>query len=260
MEISRILSLEGFEAGEYDLSFSESAGYDGAAVLRRKVSPRPLTLQFDVFTEQRRVELISFFNPKNTGTMYVERYGVKRKIDYEIEAVEFSQPTLYSPITVTASLICPQPFLLSVSDFGQNIAARRPMFAFPWQGVVGKGQIMGYRAFTQEVNLYNGGDVSTGITAVLTAKRGPVTNPSIRRGEQFIRVVVDMAEGDELTINTNQKQKRIELNGVNIFQKIDRQSTFFDIAQGDNIISYDADANYVNLDVRLYYTQKYLGV
>ncbi len=75
-----------------------------------------------------------------------------------------------------------------------------------------------------------------------------------------MRVMVDMEKGDVLTVNTNMGSQRIELNGENIFHKIDRNSRFFQINVGDNIVKYSAEENYTNLDVRLYYTPKYLGV
>lgn len=206
--------------------------------------------------------MIAFFNPKRTGSIFVDRDGVKRKIDYEVEAVEFQQETLFHPATITASLICPQPYFLSIDNFGQNISSKIAQFTFPWRGVIGKGQIMGYNAFSKEVNLKNGGDISTGLTAIFTATRGPVKNPSIIKkntGEK-VRIIVDMVQGDKLEISTVQREKRVLLNGVNIFQKIDRTSNFFTVEPGDNIIEYDAGENYLNLDVRLYYTQKYLGV
>lgn len=52
----------------------------------------------------------------------------------------------------------------------------------------------------------------------------------------------------------------ITLNGVNCYQRIDRQSEPFQLAVGDNYLEYDADGNYTNLDVNLFYTPKYLGV
>ena len=75
-----------------------------------------------------------------------------------------------------------------------------------------------------------------------------------------MRVKVDMKEGDVLAIDTNERHQIVELNGVNYYQHVDRRSDPFQLAVGDNYLEYAADANYVNLDVNLYYTPKYLGV
>ena len=47
---------------------------------------------------------------------------------------------------------------------------------------------------------------------------------------------------------------------MNVYQKIDRRSEPFQLEVGGNYLEYDADENYTNLDVRLFYTPLYLGV
>ena len=61
-------------------------------------------------------------------------------------------------------------------------------------------------------------------------------------------------------IDTSDRNQIIELNGVNSYQKIDRLSEPFKLEVGENYLEYDADENYTNLDVMLYYTPLYLGV
>ena len=94
------------------------------------------------------------------------------------------------------------------------------------------------------------------------AKRGPAKNPKITLvgSGQFVRVKVDMKQGDVLVIDTNMRHQVIELNGENTYHKIDRLSEPFELQVGSNYLEYDADENYTNLDVRLFYTPLYLGV
>ena len=75
-----------------------------------------------------------------------------------------------------------------------------------------------------------------------------------------MRVKAAMEKKDVLLVDTDKRHQVIELNGVNVYQKIDRLSTPFELAVGGNYLEYDADENYSNLDVRLYYTPLYLGV
>ena len=77
---------------------------------------------------------------------------------------------------------------------------------------------------------------------------------------QFVRVKIAMQKGDVLLVDTDRRHQVIELNGVNVYQKIDRLSEPFELAVGSNYLEYDADENYSNLDVRLFYTPLYLGV
>ena len=71
---------------------------------------------------------------------------------------------------------------------------------------------------------------------------------------------LQLAKGDTLIVDTNSGKKRVTLNGENVFHKIDRQSSFFQLSVGDNVLEYNAEENYTNLNVKLYYTPKYLGV
>ena len=75
-----------------------------------------------------------------------------------------------------------------------------------------------------------------------------------------MRVNIVMQQGDVLLIDTIERHQVITLNGVNCYQKIDRKSEPFQLDVGDNYLEYDADVNYTNLDVNLFYTPKYLGV
>ena len=102
----------------------------------------------------------------------------------------------------------------------------------------------------------------TGLIIKFVATRGPVKNPKITKvgTADFMRVKVDMSKGDVLVIDTSERHQVIELNGVNCYQKLDRKSNPFLFDFGYNYLSYDTDENYVNLDVNLYYTPKYLGV
>ena len=112
------------------------------------------------------------------------------------------------------------------------------------------------------MELANDGDVPTGVQIQFIAARGPAVNPKIELvgSGKFIRVVVSMEHGDVLLIDNNKRNQIIELNRVNCYQKIDRRSENFQLEVGDNYLEYDADENYTNLDVNLYYTPVYLGV
>ena len=77
---------------------------------------------------------------------------------------------------------------------------------------------------------------------------------------EIIAVCADLGQGDELVIDTDEHHQIIELNGVNTYQNIDRHSIPFQLIVGDNYLVYDADSNYTNMDVYLYYRPKYLGV
>lgn len=276
-----ITKITGLEASEYSISTSENALVDGSTVDGKRILKRPITINATARDTKNnmltREQLIAFFNPKYTGKMTVDRNGKQRNIEFELEGFVISdEKTVDQEVSFVADLICPDPYFKNVDNFGQNMAGKTRLFAFPWR--IAKQKYadvpapykyfgrpwmgMSYRTLKQEVSLSNDGDVETSVIIQFIASRGSVSNPKItnvKTGE-YMRVVCEMAEGDVLEIDTDDRNQTIELNGVNVYQKIDKRSQPFKLSKGDNYLEYDADRDYTNLDVKLFYTPLYLGV
>lgn len=275
-----ITKIEGLESSDLEISTTDNALVDGSTVDGKRIKSRPIhleaTLRDDKNNDTNRQRIIKFFNPKYTGKLTVNYNGTIRNIEYELEGWTFvAASNVYNKLSISVDLICPDPYMQNIDNFGQNMADISKQIAFPWRVVKKKvvvpdpykgltlpGQITGYRTLTKEVLLPNDGDVPTGVQIQFIAERGPCKNPKITLlgTGQFVRVKVDMNQGDVLMVDTNKRHQVIELNGVNVYQKIDRLSEPFEMAVGNNYLEYDADENYTNLDVRLFYTPLYLGV
>ncbi len=279
-----ITKISGLESSELEISTSDNALVDGVSVDGKKIGRRSIHIEAKFRSgrnnPENRAAVIKFFNPKYTGKALITNMGVSRNIEYELEGWTFAeQRNLDARLGIVVDLMCPDPYMLNVDNFGKNMAHYTAQFHFPWhslakratnkkqypaevRGLMLGGIITGYRTLRKEVVLVNDGDVSTGIQIQFVAKRGEVKNPKITnvRTGQFMRVLCSMAMGDVLLVDTNARHQVIELNGVNYYQHIDRQSEPFELDVGDNYLEYDADENYTNLDVNLYYRPKYLGV
>ena len=96
---------------------------------------------------------------------------------------------------------------------------------------------------------------------IITAKRGKMDNITlILNNNEYIKVNTTLEQWDELRINTNPRKKSVRLNGVNIINKIDRNSTFFSLKIGKNILKYECDNGGTNIDIDVQFYRKYLGV
>lgn len=276
-----ITKITGLESSDIEISKSDNALVDGETVDGLKIKGRPIHIEASFRdlknNKENRQNLIKFFNPKYTGKALIEYMGVSRNIEYRIEGWTFkAKASLDARLAIVVDLYCPDPYMLNIDNFGKNMAAYTPLFAFPWiitakkatglkrpySGLALGGRAAGYRTLHKEVTLSNDGDVPTGVIIKFVATRGPVSNPKITRTGtgQFMRVRVEMAKGDVLVIDTNERHQIVELNGVNCYQRVDRRSEPFQLDVGENYLEYAADTNYVNLDVNIYYTPKYLGV
>lgn len=262
----RLIDYEGLEAPTSQITTAQMAQGWGSVVTGKSIASRNITLTGEIAdtanTPALRQELIRLFDPQLAGTLTVDYCGIQRTIDYYVESFRFSASNLYDNLQFSLSLLCPQPYLLGIDNFGQDMAGITKMLAFPFVSRKDKGFITGYRTLRQEANIINDGDVDTGLEIHFIASRGPVTSPSITRVDtgEFLRIETQLAKGDTLIVDTNSGKKRVTLNGDNVFHKIDRQSSFFQLSVGGNVLEYNAEENYTNLNVKLYYTPKYLGV
>lgn len=275
-----ITKIEGLESSELEVTTTDNALADGSTVAGKRILNRVIhleaTLRDDRNNGLHRRQIIKFFNPKYTGTLTVDHSGTKRKLPYELEGWAFAaEDGVNNQLSIVADLKCPDPFFRNLDDFGRNMAEISGQIAFPWRVVRKKvqvpapygtmglpGQITGYRSLTRKVYLPNDGDVPAPLRIKFTAERGPCVSPKILLDgtEKFVRVRVEMQKGDVLIVDTDRRHQVIELNGMNVYQKIDRMSEPFELDVGSNYLMYDADENYSNLDVWLYYTPRYLGV
>lgn len=257
----RVITITGLEASEYSINTINS-NQDGAIVTYRKIEPREIVITGDVKKNSNedvnRQTLISFFNPKSDGELKIRRNNNEKKISYAVSSFRFTNKKMNEWLQFELVLICSNPYFESIDNFGKNIASITKQFAFPL--VICPKKIMGYKTFNNNVLLLNDGDCETGCEIHIKAVEGAVSNPKISLNEQFISVNVDMTIGDELVINTNLRQKSIMLNGQNVIQKIDRKSSFFNLNVGDNVMKYDSDEGYQQMEVNVYFNKKYLGV
>lgn len=93
--------------------------------------------------------------------------------------------------------------------------------------------------------------------------KGACVNPRIENettGEfiQFKNLI--MVANDELVIDTTFGQKKVELNGVNIFNKLDFSSTFFNLISGENVIDFTDDTGSTTTFIHFIYKKLYITI
>lgn len=125
--------------------------------------------------------------------------------------------------------------------------------------------LFGVRQPSLIVNVFNRGDVSTGMTIVFKAM-GTVVNPSLISvtTQEYFKINKTLAPGEIVTVNTVTGSKKITgmLNGVesNYFRYRDFGNTWLQLKVGDNLFRYDAESNIDGLEVYIYFYDRYLEV
>lgn len=266
----KLVNIEGIERAELELNLVDNAHYDGSFLVSKRTRNRPISITVDykgLNKEIERKKLISFLNPKNKGVLIVNYAETEKAIEYEIEDFNCPLTNIHDDLSFTVDLICPNPYWSDITKNKVEIALWKGAFHFPLVIPKNEGIIMGLKQPSLIVNVFNKGDVETGMIIEFRAK-GTLSNPSLFNvnTRESIKINKSMVAGEVIRVNTNYGEKRIEniLNGVttNILNLIDLggEDTFLQLDVGDNLLRYDADINPSNLEINIYFSPKYLGV
>lgn len=268
--------LENWANLNYNVSTAELPAYDGSVVTSKRVATTDRSISAVVGSSTRNAELrkkaIEFFNPKYTYDVYLTYQGRTRHCKGEQIGFKCSEGNMYEKVKISWTILCPNPFLLSVDDFGEDIAESLPMMlGFPYMSFLppSEGSISGFnrgfiasrKHFSQVVEIKNDGDVPTRMRIVIKAQ-GEVKNPMVKIDEHFIRALKTMQEGDVLDINLQAMPPKVTYNGENALNILDRKSNVMamKLDVGETYVEYDADDGYGNMMVSLYFNKQYLGI
>lgn len=247
----------------------------GVYVTGTSLETRSVTIQGWVIAENeslmtiRKTTLNRFFNPQQAVNLfykdYVLRFLPNTSIRYSATIAENNEVICKFKVEG----YCPDPLFSEQVENKVAAASTQPMFHFPL--IISEtpnppgGIIFGLRQPSLIVTVTNNGAVDVGMKIVFRAS-GTLTNPSLIEvnTQKFFKVNKTMVAGEEITIDTIIGEKKIEgyLNGItsNYFKYRDLDSEWLQLKVGDNLFRYDADQNVGNLEVYIYYNNKYLEV
>lgn len=164
---------------------------------------------------------------------------------------------------------CADPLFSEINGSKETIAATIATFHFPLimsTNLYERGLVFGYRQPSLAAKVTNKGAVEVGMKIVFKAV-GELTNPRLIDVDtrEFVAIEKSMVAGEEIVINTNVGEKSIQgkvgnEDYSNYFMYKDLDSTWLQLRLGDNLFRYDADNGIDNLEVYLYFYNKYLEV
>ena len=247
----------------------------GVYVTGTSLETRSVTIQGWVIAENesmmtiRKTTLNRFFNPQQAVDLfykdYVLRFLPNTSIRYSTVIAENNEVICKFKVEG----YCPDPLFSEQVESKVAAASTQAMFHFPL--IISEtpnppgGIIFGLRQPSLIVTVTNNGAVDVGMKIVFRAS-GTLTNPSLIEvnTQKFFKVNKTMVAGEEITIDTIIGEKKIEgyLNGTtsNYYKHRDLDSEWLQLKVGDNLFRYDADQNVGNLEVYIYYNNKYLEV
>lgn len=257
--------LEGWDTTDFSVTTDNKSFGDGSYIVADRVPERDRTVKAiltnKALSETMRQVTRAFFNPKYTYKVYLTYQNITKWCEGKLIAFSLPTENIHDYLNMQFTVLCPQPYLLSVDDFSKNIAEVVPRFGFPYVSFVEKGFIFSEYKFAKEVYIDNDGDVETYCKVVIHAK-GDVKNPIIKKDDKFIKLLDTLKNGDVVVMDLVSQPVKITKNDENIIRLIDRKSSFTDIKfeVGNNVISFDAETGSSKIDVIIYFNKRYTGI
>jgi len=148
------------------------------------------------------------------------------------------------------------PFWYSESEILETFQGVEPLFQLPFTmsptTPVIFGNVIPSNLATNE------GQVDAPIVIQI---KGACVNPRIENettGEFIQFKDLTMISTDILVIDTTFGQKKVELNGVNVFNKLDFASTFFNLQIGENAIDFSDETSSTETTIQFIYRNLYI--
>lgn len=214
-------------------------------------------------------KLNGYINPQETMRLFYSEYMIDfvpdESVKYSASMAENNEVMCKFQIAGT----CPSPLFSDNVESRLAFVTTEPQFHFPLilsRELPEEGVVFGKRTESLIINLINSGSVSVGMKIVFKAK-GTLVNPSlinVNTQERFT-IIKALVAGEEIEVNTNVGSKRVRGkigNGdyINYFMYKDVESPWLQLEVGDNLFRYDAEEGIDNLDVFVYFQNKYLEV
>lgn len=249
-----------------------SMGQDGDTYLGNRIESREIEIVGNINERSkdalisRRRQLSHVLNPQLNAVLTYQYGDFERIIDCKVDNAPVLPPKSGVFQSFTVQLLCLDPFWRDKTESRADIASWIGAFEFAVEIPIATGIQLGYREPSLIVNVYNGGDVRCGMRVDFRAT-GTVTDPKILNvdtGEYIQFNNLTLTAGDVLTVSTYYGKKQITLTQSGItsdaFRYLDVDSTYIQLALGDNLFRYEAGSNAEGLEVSIYHNNKYLGV
>jgi hypothetical protein len=159
---------------------------------------------------------------------------------------------------VQLSYTANNPFWYAENEIIETFQGVIPLFEFPFT-MSPENQIVFGNMIPSNIAI-NEGQVKAPVVIEI---RGACVNPRIENqttGEFISFRNLTMEHDDVLVIDTTFGQKKVELNGVNVFNKLDFASTFFNLEIGENAIDFRDETGTTETTIHFIYRNLYITI
>lgn len=267
----KLVNIDGQTAATSSISSVVIGGMDGDTVNNVQANPRTIILDLRIVADVERTkrQILDVIKLKQRGALIWTQDGREVIIKGIVEAIDM--PRWNEAVMMQITIHCDMPFWedieYMVSEISEAIDMHyftddpADMLFFPEEGIpFGEYDTIRTKSFR------NAGDVDVGMEIEIVAF-DTVTNPIIYdQNGNFFGVGygvggkrVFMQAGDVIKINTRKNEKSVTINGASLLNNIKPQSTWLQLAAGDNTYTINSDDDSLtNMAFYLTYKQRYI--
>ena len=242
----QVFDIQGLNPPKAQINTSAIAGLDGARFNSSKLETRNIVIYIKINgdVEKNRLLLNTFFSTKEWCKFYYQNGSRDVYTEGYVESNEYT--SFSNSVVMQVSILCPNPYFKAMKEIVDDISKVLGAFEFPFAINIGEPIPFSEIDTSRVTNVFNNSESQTGVIIEINIL-GSVNKLQINNtetGETF-KLSYPFVENDKVIIDTNKGEKSITLvrEGVrsNIFTAIQKGSTFFQLAIGDNWFSYLAD-------------------
>ncbi len=260
-----VLEKTGFADVSNEINIINYAKADGRRFTNTRLSGRELSIVGEFIGgnnyQECRLELIQVFNPKLKGVITYDNGGVRRSIDVRPTSGVKIGPFFRATAPFSVEFISESSYWRDEYKQVVSIAEWQGGFFFP----LFLPTFMGEKNSVLIAELVNSGDVEASMIVEFKAN-GTVENPSIFHigKQQEFKIERTMTGGEVIRVNLGLGKKTAisYLNGAetSVFSQITSDSEFIKLDIGNNLIRYDADSGFGDLEVKFEFYNLFVGV
>ena len=273
-----IEKIDGLGPVKANVITNNIANLDGAIFNSSRINYRNIVFSIyfvDIPTiEDARLESYRWFSLKQKIKIAVKTDSRECEC---IGYVESNEPDIFNrKEKTTISIICPDPYLYSITEKEYLFSGINPLFAFPFSNESVTEKLIEFGQFEskkREAIFYNG-DFEIGMLIKIHII-GQVSNITLYHVNVGKTIKIDtnkitsltgsgLSEGDDILINTKNGEKSIYLirngNNINILNCLDRNPNWFQLIKGNNEFAFSAESGEENIQLSISYRDAYEGV
>ena len=247
----------------------------GESVSSTSLGARAITIEGWVVAQSedemdsRKSILNAFVNPQEEVELFYKEYVIKFLPDESVRySVAYEENNdVFCKFRIEGT--CHNPMFSDINETSKTFVATIPMFHFPLvmtKDLPERGVVFGRRMESLIVSAVNRGSVDIGMRIVFKAN-GTVVNPSLINvsTQEALFINKTLVADEEIQINTNIGERSVRgrvglADFANYYMYRSLDSAWLKLYVGENLFRYDADAGIENLDVFVYFSNRFLEV